>query len=142
MILCVKWQNKAKPYAPLCKSKHNFALGFDTEAALVVLRLQEVHPQVKLILVLPYPAQSEKWTAEQRTVCENIKSRAEKIVYIDENYSRGCFHIRNRMLVDEAAVCVDYHTKQEGGTAYTVGYSCFSRKRSCPCGLFAAMLRR
>jgi len=99
------------------------ALGFDTEAAQSVLRLQKNHPQIKLILVLPYPAQSEKWSAEQREVYENIKTRAEKIMYTSENYTRGCFHARNRRLVDEAAVCVAYLVKQEGGTAYTVGYS-------------------
>jgi uncharacterized phage-like protein YoqJ len=87
------------------------------------LRLQKEHPQIKLILILPYPAQSEKWSAEQRDVYENIRTRAEKVMYTSEGYTRGCFHIRNRRLVDEAAVCVAYLVKQEGGTAYTVGYS-------------------
>ena len=99
------------------------ALGFDTEAALSVLRVQEKHPQIKLILVLPYPAQAKAWSADEQEMYEDIKSRAEKIIYTSESYKRGCFHIRNRSLVDEAAVCVSYLVKHEGGTAYTVGYA-------------------
>jgi uncharacterized phage-like protein YoqJ len=72
---------------------------------------------------LPYPAQAKKWSAEEQKMYEDIKKRAEKIIYTSESYKRGCFHIRNRSLVDEAAICVSYLLKQEGGTAYTVGYA-------------------
>ena len=99
------------------------ALGFDTEAAQSVLRLQKKYPHIKLILVLPYQSQSAKWTDEEKEVYENIKSRAEKVVYSSKGYKRGCFHIRNRMLVDESDVCVAYLVKCEGGAAYTVDYS-------------------
>jgi len=99
------------------------ALGFDTEASLSVLRLQEKQPQVKIILILPFQKQSANWTVEQQELYEKIKSRATEVLYVSEKYTRGCFHARNRKLVDDANLCVAYHIKQTGGTAYTVRYA-------------------
>ena len=99
------------------------ALGFDTEAARAVLRLKNKYPQINLILVLPYPAQAAAWSDKEREEYENIKTRAAKVVYTGEGYTRGCFHKRNRMLVDEAGICVSYLLNPTGGTAYTVGYA-------------------
>lgn len=98
-------------------------LGFDTEAALSVLRLQEKHPQIKIILILPFQNQSTGWPVEQQEMYEKIKNRAAEVFYVNEKYTRGCFHIRNRKLVDNANVCIAYHMKQTGGTAYTVRYA-------------------
>ena len=99
------------------------ALGFDTEAALSVLRLQEKYPQIELILILPYLTQASKWSAEQQDIYEKIKNRAAKITYTSQGNTRGCFHIRNRALVDEADFCIAYQTSEKGGTAYTVNYA-------------------
>ena len=70
------------------------ALGFDTIAALVVLKLKEKYPDVRLILVLPCLSQT-----------------------------RGCMHKRNRHLVDNSSACIAYLTENKGGTAYTVDYA-------------------
>ena len=99
------------------------ALGFDTEAALAVLRAQEKHPQIKLILVLPFPGQAVKWSAEQQQQYEDIKAKAAKVKLTSQNYTRGCFHVRNRALVDGASLCIAYLSKNTGGTAYTVDYA-------------------
>ena len=40
--------------------------GFDTMAALSVLKLREEFPQIKLILVLPHPEQAKSWTDENK----------------------------------------------------------------------------
>jgi len=61
--------------------------------------------------------------AKQRDVYEKIKNHATEVMYVSEKYTRGCFHVRNRKLVNCAVLCVTYHTKQTGGTAYTVKYA-------------------
>ena len=99
------------------------ALGFDTEAALAVLRAREKHPHIKLILILPYHKQAKNWDKEQQVLYENIKMKADKVTYTCEKYSRGCFHMRNRALVDGSSLCVAYLVKGTGGSAYTVGYA-------------------
>lgn len=99
------------------------ALGFDTLAAQVVLRLKSDFPQIKLILVLPCVSQAEGWSQHDKEVYESIKERADKVVYTSREYSKGCMHKRNRHLVDHSSVCVCYLKEITGGTAYTVEYA-------------------
>jgi uncharacterized phage-like protein YoqJ len=99
------------------------ARGFDTLAAQTVLELKKRHPHIRLILVLPCKDQTRGWGAEDTAVYEHILARADKVVWLAERYYRGCMHVRNRRLADNAQVCVCYLTKPTGGTAYTVNYA-------------------
>ena len=99
------------------------ALGFDTLAAQTVLSLRAEYPQIKLILVLPCLLQTRGWSACDIEIYEDIKSKADKVVYTSQEYTRGCMHKRNRHLVNNSSVCVCYWTESTGGTAYTVDYA-------------------
>lgn len=99
------------------------ALGFDTLAALTVLNEKNNYPYIKLILVLPCQAQSKYWNKCDQKIYENIKSKADEIIYTSERYYRGCMHKRNRQLVDCSSACICYLNKSSGGTAYTVVYA-------------------
>lgn len=99
------------------------ALGFDTLAAQVVLRLRERYPQIRLILVLPCLNQTRGWSQADVDIYEELKRRADKVTYTSESYFRGCMQKRNRHLVDNSSVCICYLTKPAGGTAYTVSYA-------------------
>lgn len=96
------------------------ALGFDTLAAQAVIRLREQYPHIRLILVLPCREQAAGWPERDERVYEQIKARADKIIYTSQHYCRGCMHRRNRHLADNSGVCVCYLTKPGGGTRYTV----------------------
>lgn len=99
------------------------ALGFDTLAAQTVLDLKQQYPQIKLILALPCISQTRNWSEKDCLIYEYIKQRADKVVYISEEYTLGCMHKRNRYLADNSNICICYLTKTTGGTAYTVNYS-------------------
>lgn len=99
------------------------ALGFDTLAAQTVLELKSDFPQIKLILVLPCLSQADSWSVADKRIYEQIKEKADKIVYTSREYTKGCMHKRNRHLVDNSSVCVCYLTENTGGTAYTVNYA-------------------
>lgn len=99
------------------------ALGFDTLAALAVLRARERHPAIRLILVLPCKNQTRGWPPADIETYSHIYCRADKVVYIGERYTRGCMHERNRRLVEHSTVCVCYLTQTAGGTHYTVEYA-------------------
>ena len=99
------------------------ALGFDTLAAQVVLRLRERYPRIRLILELPCLNQTRGWPQENIDTYEEIKRCADKVTYTSEHYFRGCMQKRNRHLVDNSSVCICYLTKPTGGTAYTVNYA-------------------
>jgi len=76
-----------------------------------------------LILVLPCLAQTRGWSIEDVEIYEDIKNKADKVVYTSQEYTRGCMHKRNRHLVDNSSACIAYLTKNKGGTAYTVDYA-------------------
>ena len=99
------------------------ALGFDTLAAQTVLELKNEYPEIKLILVLPCLSQTRGWSTRDIETYEDIKSKADKVVYTSQEYTRGCMHKRNRHLVDNSSVCICYLTESTGGTAYTVDYA-------------------
>ena len=99
------------------------ALGFDTLAALTVLRLKMVYKHIRLHLLLPCINQAEKWKAEDIRVYERIKDESDSVEYISFDYTPQCMNQRNRALVDRADYCIAYCTNTRGGTAYTIGYA-------------------
>ena len=99
------------------------ALGFDTIAALTVIKLRQIYPQIKLIMVLPCKEQTKGWNSNDIGIYNYILNQADKVVYTSENYYPGCMHKRNRHLVDNSSHCICYLEKNTGGTAYTVNYA-------------------
>ena len=91
------------------------AEGFDTLAAQAVLRAKARRPELRLILVLPFP---RKMTTREY---DEVFRAADKVVYVSDTYWSGCYHARNRRLVDESCVCIAYY-RSGGGTGYTVDY--------------------
>ena len=97
------------------------ALGFDTLAAQTVLELKMQYPDVKLILVLPCLSQARGWSARDIEIYEDIKNKADKVVYMSQEYTKGCMHKRNRHLVDNSSACICYLTEKTGGDRKSVG---------------------
>ena len=99
------------------------ALGFDTLAALTVLRLKMVYKNIKLHLILPCKNQADKWSSEDKNMYKKIISESDSVQYISEQYTPQCMNRRNRALVDSSNCCIAYCTQTTGGTAYTIGYA-------------------
>lgn len=99
------------------------ALGFDTISAQVVLKLKERYPDIRLILVLPCLKQSNSWSCDDIKIYDEIKTKADKVVYTSRDYYSGCMYKRNRHLVDNSSLCICYLTERKGGTFYTVNYA-------------------
>ena len=99
------------------------ARGFDLMAADTVLQLKKEFPCIKLIMVLPCQDQTRGWKGEDLRHYEQVLSQADKVVYVQEEYTPGCMQKRNRHLVDNSSICVAYCTRNTGGTAYTVRYA-------------------
>lgn len=103
------------------------ARGFDSLAEKVVLDLKrEKYPQIHLILVLPFENQYEHengWTAAEIEFYHYAKTKASKVVHINQTYESGIYYKRNRHLVDNSSLCIAYQYKSTGGTAYTTNYA-------------------
>ena len=99
------------------------ARGFDTLAALRVLRLREKHPECRLVLILPCRDQSKSWLAGERSLWEQLITAADEVRFLYESYVPECMHARNRALVDGSDLCIAYLTSNRGGTLYTCSYA-------------------
>ena len=99
------------------------AIGFDTLAALAVIKKKKTRPDIKLHLFLPCKDQSAKWNGYNAKVYEFIMDSADEITYTAEEYTRGCMLHRDRCLVNGSGFCVAFCKKDEGGTAYTLNYA-------------------
>jgi len=99
------------------------ALGFDTLAALEVLRLRTEFPQIKLHLILPNSEQTAEWKDQDVETYEFIKEQANSFIYLDMEYSTESLHRRNRELVDRCDILVCFKLSGRSGTASTVRYA-------------------
>jgi uncharacterized phage-like protein YoqJ len=97
------------------------ALGFDMMAAEAVLRAKNNHPEIKLIAVLPFPQQSEKFSPSSKSRYQSILQQADNVVITSNEYtSAGVYHIRNKYLVEHCSVIVSYYNNTPGGTQKTI----------------------
>lgn len=117
------------------------ALGFDLLASDAVLKCKADKPEIKLIMVLACREQDKFWADDDRKLFHGILARADKTVYISDEYYDGCMLKRDRHLVDHSAHCVCYLRDNTGGTAYTIQfagehglkkYNLYDKKRGKP----------
>ena len=99
------------------------ALGFDQMAAEIVLSLREKYPWVRLIMVIPFAGQADKWSEEQRRRWLSIIEASDKVVYVSHSYDKGVFFRRNHYLVEHADLLLAAFDGRPGGTANTVAYA-------------------
>ena len=99
------------------------ALGFDLLAAERVMALRRVHPDVRLIMVLPCGNQTHRWAAQDCHRYERILYAADETRVLAPAYYEGCMQVRNRHMVDHSALCVCYMVSPRGGTLSTVSYA-------------------
>ena len=99
------------------------ALGFDQMAARIVLSLREKYPWVRLIMVIPFDGQADKWSQEQRGRWLEIIEASDKVIHISHSYDKGVFFKRNHYLVENADLLLAAFDGQPGGTAGTVAYA-------------------
>ena len=99
------------------------AIGFDALASKAVIERRTEHPSIRLVIVMPHREQAKRWSAEEKTQHEYIKSSADEVICLAEHYYRGCMQRRNHYMVDRSSICICYQTQDTGGTAYTVKYA-------------------
>ena len=111
-------------YRGVTKFLSGMALGVDMLAAEVGLELREGNPRITLECVLPCADQNIKWSKKERGRYDNILSRCDKIVTLQEAYTSDCMQKRNRYMVDKADIIIAVWDRRiNGGTAKTVEYA-------------------
>lgn len=94
--------------------------GFDLLAAQNLLHLDK---ELELVAVVPYLGQEEGWSWVERNLYEEILDRASQVVVLNQNYKKGCYHQRNRYMVERSRTLLGYCNSRSGGTFYTMNYA-------------------
>ena len=99
------------------------ALGFDTLVAEKLLALRESRPQIRIILVQPFPGYQSRWTPAQQARAAVVEARVDKVVVCCQTPGREAFLARDRHLVDGSSCCIAWCTRSTDGTAYALRYA-------------------
>lgn len=100
------------------------AAGFDIWAGEAVADIRDAcGGDITLECALPFRGQGERLKGKEKERYFNLFERADNITLVNENYFSGCFHARNRYMIDCSRLLITYFDGQKGGTAYTVNYA-------------------
>lgn len=93
-------------------------------AEQVLLVKATEYPNIRLITVVPHEGQANSWTEAWRERYFRIHELSAEVITLASRYSRDCYHVRNRYLVDNAdRLLALYNGCATGGTAYTIKYA-------------------
>lgn len=97
------------------------AIGADMFFALSVLKHREIYKYIKLILYLPCKEQDKLWNEEQKKQYKEILEKADKIIYVSEEYTESCMLLRNLKLIENSTHLLSiFDGEPKGGTYYTI----------------------
>lgn len=99
------------------------AMGCDLYFAEIVLSLRERFPLITLEAAIPCLTQPDSWPKEQQQRYRRILDACDYETVIQEQYTQGCMHRRNRYMVDHASLLIAVHDGLPGGTRSTVLYA-------------------
>ena len=77
--------------------------GVDILAAELVLQLRQNRQPIQLICAIPYEGVESGWTADWQQRYRAVLQSADEIKYVCSRRCRGCYHIRNRWMIDRSS---------------------------------------
>lgn len=100
------------------------ALGIDMWAAMIVLRLRERYPHIKLVAAVPCKNHSGKWPQQSKDEWQDIINRCDHVHYVtNEEYTAWCMQKRNAWMVDNSNFVIAVWDGTKGGTGNCVNYA-------------------
>ena len=103
---------------------NGLALGVDMWSAMIVLKLKETYPHIKLISAIPCRNHSNKWPQEQQLQWKDICERSDEVVLVsDEPYMPYLMQVRNKWMVDRSDFVIAVWNGSLGGTANCIRYA-------------------
>lgn len=114
------------------KGYHTFyfgaCYGFDLLCAnAVLLRKKFIKfndpQQIRLIAVVPFEEQATHWNEYYRNLYFETLAQCDEVITLHSNFKVGCYHERNRYMVDHSRKLICYYDGGMGGTVYIVHYA-------------------
>ena len=99
-----------------------FADGVDQMAAALVLEQQRIHPNLHLEAAIPYRNRVKALLAKPGA--KALLEGCTIVAVRQEDYSRDCFMLRNRYMVQNSSRLIAvYDGRPTGGTMQTIGFA-------------------
>ncbi|MDO5560355.1 MAG: SLOG family protein [Oscillospiraceae bacterium] len=99
------------------------ARGIDLWAAQTVLRMKAVYPSVILRCVKPVSDQGINFPDNDKLLLDFILSNADDVICTCQSYTRNCYMIRNRYMVDHSDKLIAFVKNYRSGTGQTINYA-------------------
>ena len=101
------------------------AQGIDLISAEIVLDIKRTYPDdnIRLISVVPYKGQPDRWSAEYRERYFTVLSKADQAAILQKRYTDTCMQERNRYMVHLSSHLIAVYNGTKGGTQHTVDYA-------------------
>jgi len=100
------------------------AKGFDIIAAEAVLHERYDHQEsIKLMCIIPYRGQESKWAQKWQKRHDRVLKASDGVQVLNDGFVTGCYHERNRHLVDNASLLIGLYSGKAGGTSHTFDYA-------------------
>lgn len=97
--------------------------GVDRWAADIILDLKQAYPDITLECAVPYILQYNEWTEWNKPHYHEIMKRADKVTYVQDEFSDDCFIKRDHYMVDQSSVVIAVWSGVKSGTGDTVAYA-------------------
>lgn len=88
-----------------------------------IIRYTDPVSSIKLIAVVPFEDQAARWNEHDRNKYFRILSKCNEVITLNKHYKSGCYHERNRYMVDNSSKLICYYNGSTGGTGYTAEYA-------------------
>ncbi|MBQ9982051.1 MAG: DUF1273 family protein [Oscillospiraceae bacterium] len=99
------------------------ARGIDLWAAETVIELRRTNPQIELVCVKPIQNQGFDFPYNDKKIYDKIISSADHVICTSDVYKRNCYMIRNKYMVDNAAMLIAFVKNYRSGTGQTINYA-------------------
>ncbi len=98
------------------------ARGFDLLSLDCLVALSRRY-KIKLVACIPYEGHENSLSFETQKKYRSLLEWCDEKVVLYPAYCYGCYHARDRYMVDRADLVIAYCTRGSGGTAYTLRYA-------------------
>lgn len=100
------------------------AQGTDILAGELTASLRQQYPWIRLIAVVPFPEQTDGWSADWLQRYESLLEKSDEVRTLLPHIQKGGYFLRDRYMVDLSSLLIGvYSGAPRGGTAYTIRYA-------------------
>ncbi len=105
------------------------APGFDLLCGEIINSLKKDGVKIRLVCCIPYENSKKSFTKKDKVLFDEVAAFADDTVILSKNYYNGCFHARDKFMVDNASVVISYKTRDNSGTGFTTAYAAMLNKK-------------